>query len=550
MNNLLIIPSAKLINEELQSRYGKIVPVLIPIENGIVLDKLYKKYQNYYEEIVLTLYEEVENTLKIINLRNYPKLKIKVLSRLSDIGNGIKEVLSDYKELEKIKNLSINFGDIYIKDIKKYLNRDIVCYCKNSEIDRWAFLENKNDKLVIKQQNIKEKIENEEKNILIGFFNIVSIKEFYNILLEKKEENKDSLYQTLEGYDKFSKINPILENNWDDFGHLDNFLQAQKIVETRFFNEIAIDKDKNILTKKSEEREKLINEIKWFLTLPNELQWVTPRIYSYSLAWKEPKVSMEYYSYPTLHHLYLYGNHNIDKWKQIFKKLFYVHEEMKKYSLKLEYEIIVKALNKIYEKKTFERLEKLRKDKNFINYFEQDFYINNHKIKSLTKLSKIIKNLIIDLKINEKEELNIIHGDYFFANILYDPIADIVKLIDPRGDFGGYGIYGDSNYDLAKLAHSVDGKYDFIVEDLFELEELKNGFNYKIVYSENHEKIKELFYSYFNKKQKLKIKFIQALLFLSMMPLHKDKPRRQKVMLGVGIRLLYEVIEEIGEIEI
>lgn len=544
--NTLIIPSAKLINEELQSRYGKIVPVLIPLENGVVLDKLYREYESYYEEIVLTLHEEVENTLKIINLRNYPKLKIKVLSRLSDIGNGIKEVLSDYKELEKIQNVSINFGDIYLENIKQYLNKNIVCYCKNSEIDRWAFLENKDDKLMIKQQNPKEKVENDEKNILIGFFNIILIKEFYKILLEKKEENKESLYQALEEYDKFSKMNLVLENEWSDFGHLDNFLQAQKIVETRFFNEIVIDKDRNILTKKSEEKEKLTNEIKWFLTLPNELQWIIPRIYSYSLEWKEPKVSMEYYSYPTLHHLYLYGNHNIDKWKQIFNKLFYVHKEMRKYSLKLESEIIVKALNKIYEEKTFERLEKLKKDKNFINYFEQDFYINNHKIKSLTKLSKIIKKLIIDLKINEKEELNIIHGDYFFANILYDPIADIVKLIDPRGDFGGYGIYGDSNYDLAKLAHSVDGKYDFIVEDLFELEELENGFNYKIVYSENHEKIKELFYSYFDKKQKIKIKFIQALLFLSMIPLHKDKPQRQKVMLGVGIRILYEIIEERG----
>jgi serine/threonine protein kinase len=544
--NILIIPSAKLINEELQGRYGKIVPVLIPLENGVVLDKLYREYESYYEEIVLTLHEEVENTLKIINLRNYPKLKIKVLSRLSDIGNGIKEVLSDYKELEKIQNVSINFGDIYLENIKQYLNKNIVCYCKNSETDRWAFLENKDDKLMIKQQNPKEKVKNDEKNILIGFFNIIFIKEFHKILLEKKEENKESLYQALEEYDKLSKMNLVLENEWSDFGHLDNFLQVQKIVETRFFNEIVIDKDRNILTKKSEEREKLINEIKWFLTLPNELQWIIPRIYSYSLEWKEPKVSMEYYSYPTLHHLYLYGNHNIDKWKQIFNKLFYVHEEMRKYSLKLESEIIVKALNKIYEEKTFERLEKLKKDKNFINYFEQDFYINNHKIKSLTKLSKIIKKLIIDLKINEKEELNIIHGDYFFANILYDPIADIVKLIDPRGDFGGYGIYGDSNYDLAKLAHSVDGKYDFIVEDLFELEELKNGFNYKIVYSENHEKIKELFYSYFDKKQKIKIKFIQALLFLSMIPLHKDKPQRQKVMLGVGIRILYEIIEERG----
>ena len=81
--------------------------------------------------------------------------------------------------------------------------------------------------------------------------------------------------------------------------------------------------------------------------------------------------------------------------------------------------------------------------------------------------------------------------------------------------------------------------------------ELINAIDEYQTYSDNNlEKIKELFYSYFNKKQKLKIKFIQALLFLSMMPLHKDKPRRQKVMLGVGIRLLYEVIEEIGEIEI
>lgn len=547
MNNLLIIPSAKLINEELQSRYGKIVPVLIPIENGIVLDKLYKKYQNYYEEIVLTLYEEVENTLKIINLRNYPKLKIKVLSRLSDIGNGIKEVLSDYNKLDTITNLSINFGDIYIDNINQYLNEDTICYSKNSGIDRWAFFEKKNEILTIKQQKIEEQT-GEEKNILVGFFNIINIEKFYNSLLKKEVGEKDILYQTLEDYDKFYKLNYEYINNWHDFGHLDNFLQAQKMVETRFFNEITVDRDRNILIKKSEEKEKLINEIKWFLTLPNNLQWVTPRIYSYSLDWKEPKILMEYYSYPTLHHLYLYGNHGIDKWKQIFKKLFYVHEEMKKYSLKLKKEEIEKALNNMYLNKTIERWEKLKKDENFLRYFKEEFCINGRKIKNLIELSDIIKRLIIRLKINQKEELNIIHGDYFFANILYDPIADIVKLIDPRGDFGGYGIYGDSNYDLAKLAHSVDGMYDFIVEDLFQLEEQENGFNYKIVYLENHEKIKNLFYNYFREDERIKIKFIQSLLFLSMIPLHKDKPKRQKVMLGVGIRILYEVIEEIGEI--
>lgn len=544
--NILIIPSAKIVNEELQSRYGKIVPILIPLENGIVLDKLYKEYENYYDEVIITLYEEAENTLKIINLKNYPKLKIKILSKLDDIGNGIREVLKDLKNRENISNVSINFGDIYIKNLNKYLNRNILCYSKNSEIDRWAYFTRDDNKLIITQEKTKEVITNQRKNILIGFFNITSVEKFYSIILKKEKKKKDTLYQSLEEYNSYNGLECVLEDNWDDFGHLDNFLKAQKMVETRFFNEISIDKDKNILTKKSEEKEKLINEIKWFLTLPNKLQWITPRIYSYSLEWEQPKFSMEYYSYPTLHHLYLYGNHNIDKWKKIFKKLFYVHDEMKGYSLKINREDIEKALNNIYINKTIERLEKVKQDKNFSRYFEKGFYINNIKIESLNKLKRLIIELVEKLEINKREELNIIHGDYFFANILYDPTADIIKLIDPRGDFGGYGVYGDPNYDLAKLAHSVDGKYDFIVEDLFELEELDKGFNYKIIYSEKYNEIKELFYSHFDKEMRLRIKFIQALLFLSMIPLHKDKPKRQKVMLGVGVRILNEVMEEIG----
>lgn len=544
--NIILIPTAKLVNEELQSRYGKIVPILIPLENGIVLDRLYKEYENYYDEIIITLYEEVENTLKIINLKNYPKLKIKTLSKLDDIGNGIREVLRDLKNKENISNLSINFGDTYIKNLNKYLNKNIICYSKNSEIDRWAYFTKNDSNLIIIQEKTKEAITNQRKDILIGFFNITSVEKFYSIISKKEKGEKDTLYQSLEEYNSYNGLECILEDNWNDFGHLDNFLQIQKIVETRFFNEISIDKDKNILTKKSEEKEKLINEIKWFLTLPNKLQWITPRIYSYSLEWEQPKVSMEYYSYPTLHHLYLYGNHNIDKWKKIFKKLFYVHDEMKGYSLKINRKDIEKALNNIYINKTIERLEKVKQDKNFSRYFEKEFYINNIKIESLNKLKRLIIELVEKLEINKREELNIIHGDYFFANILYDPTADIIKLIDPRGDFGGYGVYGDPNYDLAKLAHSVDGKYDFIVEDLFELEEIDKGFNYKIVYSEKYDGIKELFYSHFDKKVRLKIKFIQALLFLSMIPLHKDKPKRQKVMLGVGVRILNEVMEEIG----
>ncbi len=119
----------------------------------------------------------------------------------------------------------------------------------------------------------------------------------------------------------------------------------------------------------------------------------------------------------------------------------------------------------------------------------------------------------------------------------------MVRLIDPRGDFGGYGIYGDGSYDLAKLSHSVDGRYDFIVEDLFELSEQNNSISYKIFSSDKHEEIKKLFYKKLSRKADIRrIKLIQALLFLSMIPLHKDYPNRQKVMLATGLELIKEYL--------
>ena len=68
------------------------------------------------------------------------------------------------------------------------------------------------------------------------------------------------------------------------------------------------------------------------------------------------------------------------------------------------------------------------------------------------------------------DTFSIIHGDLCFANIMVDSNFSFIKVIDPRGKFGTYDIYGDFRYELAKLFHSVDGKYDFIIKDLFDLD--------------------------------------------------------------------------------
>ena len=53
-----------------------------------------------------------------------------------------------------------------------------------------------------------------------------------------------------------------------------------------------------------------------------------------------------------------------------------------------------------------------------------------------------------------------IHGDPTFSNMLYSEEKGDVILFDPRGYFGNTKIFGDPDYDWAKLYYSVVGNYD------------------------------------------------------------------------------------------
>ena len=132
---------------------------------------------------------------------------------------------------------------------------------------------------------------------------------------------------------------------------------------------------------------------------------------------------------------------------------------------------------------------------------------------------------------------------------MYDNRNNIVRLIDPRGNFGGYGIYGDNNYELAKLLHSLDGKYDLIVEDLFEVNLTDEEINYRIFYNQKQDDIKNLFYEKLKEYgiDRKKIQLIESLLFLSMVPLHSDSYDRQLLMISLGIEKINKFLKEEDE---
>ncbi len=539
-NDTLIVLSAKLIDKELQNRFGKIPPILIPFESRRVIDYIYEGAKDLYKKVVIVGFENSSLIKEHIKKKKY-KINLLELDTLKDLGYSLSKV-----DLRDKKNVTVLFGDTLLKDInfKKYLSTDSFGYSKVKDTERWTVFSTKDNRLNLYDK--KELDFAEVYNCFIGIFNFIDAKLLENCLNESLKETSDldSFYKMIKlYYDKRNDVKLIAENEWLDLGHEDNYLSSKKDVEARYFNTIEIDKKKGILKKSSLEREKFINEVKWYLKLPSELQYVSPRIFDYSLNYENPYVKMEYYSYNTIHELYLWGNYTKHKWEEIFDVLFDTHEEFTKYKLTLHKSKISEMLKEIYLNKTKSRLEQLKKDVNFTRYFKEKIYVNDIEYPNLSEILENLNDTLEKNNLYQVESLNIIHGDYFFANILYDSKCNMVRLIDPRGDFGGYGIYGDGSYDLAKLSHSVDGRYDFIVEDLFELSEQNNSISYKIFSSDKHEEIKKLFYKKLSRKADIRrIKLIQALLFLSMIPLHKDYPNRQKVMLATGLELIKEYL--------
>ena len=97
--------------------------------------------------------------------------------------------------------------------------------------------------------------------------------------------------------------------------------------------------------------------------------------------------------------------------------------------------------------------------------------------------------------------------------------------------------------------HSLDGKYDLIVEDLFEVNLTDEEINYRIFYNQKQDDIKNLFYEKLKEYEidRKKIQLIESLLFLSMVPLHSDSYDRQLLMISLGIEKINKFLKEEDE---
>jgi hypothetical protein len=541
----LLIPSAKVVPKELQN-LGKLPAIVYPINQEIVFDYLLKQYNDNCSSIDVICYEQAEEVHHRLKFYNSNKITIKDLQELKDLGHTI------YFGLENVEEeIIINFADTIVDDNIFEQEGDCFFYSEDYMSETWTFF--REDKGIITEIYDKEDIDKNNVNqikekLFVGVFKIVNTLDFKRCLEKAFDEQKERIstfYRALQMYSELHPMKSIKTDKWFDIGHLDKYYNSKLEVKSREFNHITIDKNRGILTKTSDNKDKFIGEIAWYLKLPSDLEYSRPRIFSYSLSYEKPYVAMEYYSYHTIHEFFLYGNLSYQQWTDVFKRVKFICDDYKRYKKKDKN--IKNSLEDMYLTKTIDRLSKLKNNNNFSSFFKQSITINGVKYKSLDEICDLLKKAIPEMLYNV-DEFSIIHGDLCFANIMIDSNLSFIKVIDPRGKFGDYDIYGDFRYELAKLFHSVDGCYDYIIKDLFSInvEEDNAKINFEISNSNREFNLYQLFLDVFKEEvgENLKeIEMIEALLFLSMIPLHGESLNHQYAMLSVGIQILDRVLD-------
>ncbi len=308
-------------------------------------------------------------------------------------------------------------------------------------------------------------------------------------------------------------------------------------MKTRAFNNISI--ANGLLTKTSTNVSKLKDEIIFYQSISNNniLANLFPEFFYHSEDYSS--YTIKYFPYKSLSELIINNEIDLKEGKNIIDKLFNILQQI--HSIKQTKLNSVEIDKDFLIQKTIDRIALLRNIPSFSELITDNIiFINDKPHKTFIHYQELFIKIIHDF-FDKNSNSTIIHGDFSFSNILYCPVTKDLKLVDPRGSFGLKGIYGHPYYDYAKLMHCIDGKYDYIVNDKFDLIEKSNkNFSFHIHNSSLLNQIYLYFLTLLNKSNfNVKIiRLIESSLFLSMTPLHYEDTKRQKALFLNGLIII------------
>jgi dTDP-glucose pyrophosphorylase len=449
------------------------------------------------------------------------------------------------KNVDKYESVLINFGDTLCKYDFKDLSSSLCGIVVGDvlENENWSTVKIDNNGLVSK---VYEKSSNSDSlKAQCGVYWWRDSKKFLAII---ESSNQTAEISSLIQASLSVAVSAINASNWVDSDHSAYREESSlNLIEARSFNQITVDRFRGVITKKSQNIEKLIREIEYYEKIPNGLRIFFPRMLEHSKVEGKTFQELEYYPYPNLSSLFVYQQIPNHVWKRILIKIRDImNEEFSHYEDRtLKYD-----LQSIFIERTASRISTLIESNIFAQkMLEADRVTINGKLffgipKLLEMASKIIENI--------DSRTTFIHGDFCLSNILCDLDTLNFKFIDPRGGFDTQSCYGPNIYDIAKLGHSIIGGYDFIIADQFSVHteiDGENSFSLELFKNDSHKDVADIFYELFitENVSKKQIDLISGLTLLGVASFHLSHPNRAVAILLRGIQVCGEALEEFDE---
>ena len=287
----------------------------------------------------------------------------------------------------------------------------------------------------------------------------------YQQFWQAYHDNPGTFIETGEtaGLNYFDEIDSVFVNEWIDTGDPDILKEAQEFY--------SVTMEENILPKPDEAIWFINNKVIKFHTDKNFVADRIRRFESLSEMYEEN----EHLKVPRIisysNNLYIYEREQGQVLSKIIDNalLCSLLEEFF-YSVDEAYfddDLVTKICQDFYGDKTLNRVKSFLKE---TGEKDEEIVING-------MLCKPVIPLIESLDWKELSKKCVFskcyHGDFHLENILLQ--GECFVLLDWRQNFGKYSIdYGDLNYDLAKMWHSLIVNHDMVKKNLFEIEDISD----------------------------------------------------------------------------
>ncbi len=536
MSNLLVlVPNWACLPPDMQAETGSKYASFLPLGGAPLYQRIVSQYEKIDGRCIRLLFVLASDAPEL-DTEFSENIEIEVL-RLEQSRSIGETVLAGLTRIRPGDAVVVHMADTLL-DIEGKPLGDAVYVQSRSDLYRWTSV-SVDSTGCVRVTNDREAIEpSGPRPVCVGLFSFDDGEHLCSVMLRAVGDGKpgrESFFAALESYSAARPMSLRPAQRWMDCGHVDGYYESRLIYQNlRHFNTLSYDPKRGMVTKRSSSVEAFRKQVRWFRQVPDEVAPFLPRVFASSDG-SDPFITMELLSIPTLADLFVSQRLTLGAWNDVVRSVSCIQSCFAENSVRSS--LAPQLARAVYLDKTHSRLEEFAAQ----HPPAKDYFVRcGAETWSIGRVQRTLARFVEQLRLLEIDELAPIHGDFCFSNLLYDPKARLIKMIDPRGEFGVPGVFGDRRYDLAKLAHSYAGKYDLIVSDLFSLEADSRGqLCIHLRESDYYTRVRSIFDSVLLPGSELRrqVYGLQALLFLSMLPLHVDMPRRQLAMLATGLKL-------------